>query len=114
MNWLIILSTLLVLVSPLIYVRAILRGQAKPHRTTRLAILTTTSLTTLSLFAQHNNVAIWLSAASALQAIVIFIMSLNDFSYPLYLLLINGSLTILLTVRQHLIFQVLNPRGKYV
>jgi len=77
MSLFIIISSILALISPLIYAKAILRGNAKPHRTTRLVILITTSLTTASLLAQGNNVAIYLAGVSTLQAIVIFILSLK-------------------------------------
>src|SRR5260221_8402391 len=73
----IIISSLLALISPIIYVRAILKGEAKPHRTTRLTILITTVLATASLFVQHDTVAIWLAGVSAFQAIVIFTLSIK-------------------------------------
>lgn len=73
----IVISTILALISPIVYATAILKGKAKPHRTTRLVLLIITSLTTASLFAQHNNVAIYLAAASTLQAIFLFILSLK-------------------------------------
>ena len=73
----IIISSLLALISPVIYAKAILRGEAKPHRTTRLVLLLITSLATASLFAQHNTVAIWLAGVSTLQAIVIFALSIK-------------------------------------
>lgn len=73
----IVISSLLALISPLIYARAILKGEAKPHRTTRFVLLLITSLTTASLFAQNNQVAIWLAAASTLQSILILILSLK-------------------------------------
>lgn len=71
------ISSVLALISPLIYARAIIRGEAKPHRTTRFVLLLITSLTTASLFAQHNTVAIWLAGASTIQSIVIFILSIK-------------------------------------
>ena len=73
----IIISSGLALISPLIYARAIVRGKARPHRTTRFVLLLITSLTTASLFAQHNEVAIWLAGASTLQALLIFILSIK-------------------------------------
>lgn len=73
----IIISSLLALISPLIYTNAILKGEAKPHRTTRLVLLLITSLATASLFAQHNRVAIWLAGISTLQSILIFILSIR-------------------------------------
>lgn len=68
---------MLALISPLIYAKAILQGDAKPHRTTRFILLLITTLTTASLFAQHNTVAIWLAEVSALQSILIFILSIK-------------------------------------
>ena len=71
------LSTLLPIISPIVYTKAILRGHAKPHRTTRFVLLLITSLTTASLFAQHNTVAIWLAGVSTLQSILIFGLSIR-------------------------------------
>lgn len=76
-NIFIVISSLLALISPVIYVRAILHGEAKPHRTTRLVLLLITSLTTASLIAQGNNVAVYLAAVSTLQSIAIFALSLK-------------------------------------
>ena len=73
----IIISSLLALISPLIYAWAIFKGEAKPHRTTRLVLLLITSLATASLLAQHNTVAIWLAGVSTLQSIFIFILSIK-------------------------------------
>ena len=77
LNPLIIISSALVLISPIIYSIAILKGQAKPHRTTRLILLLITSLTTASLFAQHNQVAIYLAGVSTIQSIIIFLLSIK-------------------------------------
>ena len=76
-NYLIITSSILALISPLTYVYAILKGQAKPHRTTRLVLLLITSLTTISLFPQQDRGAIYLAAVSTLQSVIIFILSLK-------------------------------------
>lgn len=73
----IIISSLLALISPLVYTRAILKGEAKPHRTTRFVLLLITSLSTASLFAQHDTVAIWLAGVSTLQSILVFFLSLK-------------------------------------
>ena len=72
-----IVSAVLPLISPIIYSRAILKGRAKPHRTTRLTLLIIASIATVSLFAQHDTVAIWLAGVSALQAVVIFVLSIK-------------------------------------
>ncbi|HSX19395.1 MAG TPA: hypothetical protein VLE91_04695, partial [Candidatus Saccharimonadales bacterium] len=60
-----------------IYSRAILKGEAKPHRTTRFVLLLDTCLSTAALFAQHDTVAIWLSGVSALQAVFIFALCIK-------------------------------------
>jgi hypothetical protein len=73
----IIISSLLAFISPLIYSHAILKGDAKPHRTTRLVLLIITSLATASLFAQHDTVAVWLAAVSTFQSIIIFGLSIK-------------------------------------
>lgn len=76
-NVFILVSSTLALISPLVYARAILKGEAKPHRTTRLVLLIITVITTTSLFVQHDRVAIWLAGVSALQSVIIFILSLK-------------------------------------
>lgn len=73
----IIISSLLALISPVVYSLAIFKGEAKPHRTTRLVLLLITSLTTASLFAQGNKVAIWLAGVTTIQSIVVFFLSLK-------------------------------------
>ncbi|MDB5182396.1 MAG: hypothetical protein JWO47_180 [Candidatus Saccharibacteria bacterium] len=72
-----IVSAILALIAPVIYCRAILRGDAKPHRTTRFVLLLITILTFASLLAQHNHQAIWLASASAIQAVFIFALSIK-------------------------------------
>lgn len=71
------ISTILALISPLVYTKAILKGEAKPHRTTRLVLLIITSLATISLFAQNDTVAIWLAGVSTVQSILIFSLSIR-------------------------------------
>ena len=74
---LIVLSTMLALISSIIYARSIFRGEARPHRTTRFVLLIITVLSTASLIAQHNTVAVWLAGVSAIQAIFIFYLSIK-------------------------------------
>lgn len=76
-NVFIAVSTVLALISPIIYASAILKGKAKPHRTTRLVLLIITSLSTASLYSQGNTVAIWLAGVSTIQSIFIFILSIK-------------------------------------
>lgn len=70
-------SSILALTSPIIYARSILKGEAKPHRTTRLVLLLITALSTASLIAQQDTVAVWLAGVSTLQAIIIFALSIK-------------------------------------
>ncbi len=70
-------SVILASISTLVYIIAILKGEAKPHRTTRLVFLVITTLTTLALFAQGNRVAIWLAGISMVQSVIIFLLSLK-------------------------------------
>lgn len=71
------MSSFLALISPFLYAQDIVSGKAKPHRTTRLTILLTTSLTLLSLLAQKDTVAVWLAMASTFQAVMVFGLSLK-------------------------------------
>lgn len=70
-------SVFLGFVSSFVYFIAILKGNAKPHRTTRLVFLLISTLTTFSLFAQGNRVAVWLAAISTFQSVIIFRLSLK-------------------------------------
>lgn len=72
----IFLSTILALISPVVYAVSILRGHSKPHRMTRFILLIITSLTTASLIARGDRVAVWLAGVSTLQSVVIFILSI--------------------------------------
>lgn len=76
-NVFIAISTVLATISPIVYCIAILKGEAKPHRTTRFVFLIISSLTTASLLAQGNKVAVWLAGAAVLQSIAIFILSIK-------------------------------------
>lgn len=74
---LIVISSILALISPCIYIWSILKGETKPHRTTRFVLLLINLLSFAALLADGNRVAVWLAAISALQAIPIFILSLK-------------------------------------
>lgn len=73
----IIISSAFALISPVVYIRSILKGESKPHRTTRFVLLLITCLSTAALIAAHDRVAVWLAAVSALQSIMIFGLSLK-------------------------------------
>ena len=74
---LILLSSVVALISPVIYITAILKGQARPHRTTRVILLLTAVLSTAALLAQHDRVAIWLAGIATIQSVVILGLSLK-------------------------------------
>lgn len=76
-NALIIASTILVLISPIIYIRSIWKGETKPHRTTRIVYLVISLLSTYALYRQWDNVGLWLSAATLLQSLAVFAMSMR-------------------------------------
>lgn len=73
---LIIISTILVLVSPLVYIHSILYGTTKPHRTTRFVLLVITSLSTATLW-EARDAAFYLAFASAVQALLVFALSIK-------------------------------------
>ncbi len=70
-----IISTLFALSTPFIGVRAILKGQYKPHRTTRLVFVIVTALMTLTLYFQGDRTAVYLAFVSFLLCTTIFILS---------------------------------------
>lgn len=70
-------SSFLGLLSYIIYAQAILKKEARPHRTTRFVIFLTTLIPTLSLFAQGNTVAIWLTGIFTIGSFLILILSLK-------------------------------------
>ncbi|MBI3560057.1 hypothetical protein HY087_02940 [Candidatus Gottesmanbacteria bacterium] len=72
-----IASILLPLYSLWPYIRSIIHGDTKPHRTTRFVYLVIGMLTTTSLLASHDGVAFWISAVSTVQAIVLFYFGLS-------------------------------------
>ncbi len=76
-NLFIIIGCLLSFFSPFLYLRSIFRGDAQPHRTTRLVLLINTTLMFLALLAQHDQVAVWLAAVGAFQTAIVFIFSIK-------------------------------------
>jgi hypothetical protein len=76
-NILIALSSALAFVSYIVYIAAILKGDARPHRTTRFVLVIITVLATVSLLAQGSSVAIWLSGVFTLGSLVIFTLSIK-------------------------------------
>lgn len=76
-NALIAVSSILAFISYIVYIAAILKGDAKPHRTTRFVLVLITCLATASLFAQGSTVAVWLSGIFSFGCIIIFLLSLK-------------------------------------
>ncbi len=74
---LIIISTILVLISPILYIRSIWKWETKPHRTTRIVYLVISILSTYALYMQHDTVGIRLSAATLVQSLAVFLLSMR-------------------------------------
>jgi len=70
-----LISNILVIFAFLVYIWAISKGKAKPHRTTRLVIFLLASIGTLSLFVQGSATALWLIGLSAFFSLIILILS---------------------------------------
>lgn len=74
---LIALSVVLASIANIVYAIAILKGEAKPHRTTRFVVLLIEGLTLATLYAQGNTTAIWLSGIYVLCSLLIFALSIK-------------------------------------
>ncbi len=74
-NLLIIFSSIFVLCSYFIYEWAMVKGKAKPHRTTRLVLFLITTLGFFSLYAQDDRVVVWFLGICSIQSLVMLIMS---------------------------------------
>jgi len=71
------LSTLFLLIAPISYAVSILRGNARPHRLTRLALMAELLLTFASVYASGANPGVLLiTGISAIHGVVIFGLSL--------------------------------------
>lgn len=69
-------SSILAIVSYVVYVVAILQGKAKPQRATRFVVLFICIVATLSLFAQGSVSSIWLTSVFTFGSIIIFLLSI--------------------------------------
>jgi len=76
-NIYLVVSSVLAFISYIVYIVAIFKGKAKPHRTTRFVLFVITALATASLFAEKNQVAIWLIGIFTFNSFIIFILSLR-------------------------------------
>ena len=70
-------STLITVVSYVVFIRSILAGQAKPHRTTRFLVMLVNIIQTASLIFTGNTVAVWLAGTFAFSNIIIFVLSIK-------------------------------------
>lgn len=77
MSPLIVISSLFILFSGFLNIRAILLGKAKPHRTTFFIFFLVNSIIFASLFAQQDRVAIYLAFFNAISLLIIFLLSLK-------------------------------------
>ena len=76
-NVLIWASNTLVFSSYLSHEWAMIKGRAKPHRTTRFVLLIITTLGFLSLYATGDRVVVWFLGICSIQSLVMFIMSIK-------------------------------------
>lgn len=74
-NTLIWISNILVFSSYLTYEWAMIKGKAKPHRTTRFVLLVITTLGFLSVLAQGDIAVVWFLGICSFQSLVMFLMS---------------------------------------
>jgi hypothetical protein len=72
-----IAAAILALLAPIVYIRAILKGQAKPHRTTRFVLFTISALTVASLLAGKDHTSIWFAFATCIQGAAVFGLSIK-------------------------------------
>ena len=74
---LIVISVLIVIYANIVYSIAILKGEEKPHRTTRFVVLLIELLTVATLYAQGNTTAIYLSGIYTICSLVLFGLSIK-------------------------------------
>lgn len=71
-----IISTVLPLIGTITYIYEIFRYNIKPHRITRFIFATLALLTTITLYQQQSQTAIWLSVVTLIQTTIVGIISL--------------------------------------
>jgi hypothetical protein len=76
-NVLIWASNILVFSSYSIYEWAMIKGRAKPHRTTRLVLFVITALGFFSVYAQGDRAVAWFLGICAVQSLVLLLMSIK-------------------------------------
>jgi len=72
-----LISSVIMAFGYILYIRQILAGKVKPHRTTRLVIFIVVVIASTSLLAQGSTITIWLFAASSLFCFILFLLSLK-------------------------------------
>lgn len=76
-NILIILSTTIACISYGIMIKSMLKGLARPNRTTRFVVMVANIIQTLALLQSGNNVSVWLTGVFAINNVIIFILSIK-------------------------------------
>ncbi len=74
---LVLISSVLAFIGPVIYTVSILRGRSKPHRTTRLVLFLISTLGTLSFFLVKDYANFWLFISYALGNLILFLLSIK-------------------------------------
>lgn len=76
-SFLIWASNILVFSSYLAYEWAMIKGKAKPHRTTRLVLFIIVILGFFSMYAQGDRVVVWFLGICAFQSLIMLLMSIK-------------------------------------
>lgn len=74
-DFILILSIIIEVSAYLVFIRAILKREARPHRTTRFVLLILANLAAFSLLAQGSYIPLWIAGIYAFFAWIIFILS---------------------------------------
>jgi hypothetical protein len=74
---LLVLGTALPILSALVYMASIVRGQTRPQRMTRFLLVLITTLSVATLWAARDTSGLWLALASCTEAIMVFALSLK-------------------------------------
>ena len=71
------IGTALPTISVLVYIRSILKGQTRPHRTTYLLLSMITGLSFASLLASRDTSGVWLAGVSFVQCLIVLGLALK-------------------------------------
>ncbi len=76
-NLLIAVSVVLACISPITYIRSMVRGKSSPHVVTRFVVMTASVVTFLSLYASVGKIAAFIAGVFAVRSVVLFLFTLK-------------------------------------